>query len=225
VRLGDLAHAAGANPLDDAIAADAATDQFVGRAIDQDRGRCFEKLVGAIVREEECLDVLPQEVICATGVREMRGTCLASRTAAASKIALTRVQAGGVTVICRTAAGNPGFRPRQSRLTVAGETPRTAAVSSIVSPPKKRSSTMRACCGSIAPRRSSALVERGDIDGFRCRDGLVAERGEHDAATALVARAVACMVDQDTAHQRRRHREEMRARPRHSIRSRSTRRR
>src|ERR1041384_3715359 len=44
----------------------------------------------------------------------------------------------------------------QSRFTVAGEMPSTSAVSSIVNPPKKRSSIIRLCCGSIAAKVMSA---------------------------------------------------------------------
>src|SRR5687767_7597382 len=40
------------------------------------------------------------------------------------------------------------FALTQSRFTVAGETPTTSAVSSIDRPPKNRSSTILACCGS-----------------------------------------------------------------------------
>src|SRR5689334_16231726 len=50
----------------------------------------------------------------------------------------------------------------QCRFTVAADKPNTSAVSSIESPPKKRSSTMRLCCGSkrASSRRASSRASR-----------------------------------------------------------------
>ena len=47
----------------------------------------------------------------------------------------------------------------QSRLTVADDTPSTSAVSSMVSPPKKRSSTSRLCWGSSTAKWVSATMD------------------------------------------------------------------
>ena len=60
---------------------------------------------------------------------------------------------------------------RQSRLTVAGDTPRTSAVSSTSSPPKKRSSTTCACRGS-----SAASSSRPSSSASRSTDGPVGSR-------------------------------------------------
>ena len=59
-------------------------------------------------------------------------------------------------VLILVAPESQAFAVVHSRRTVAGETPRTLAASSMVSPPKKRSSIMRLCNGSISARRSSA---------------------------------------------------------------------
>src|SRR5688572_31455760 len=47
-----------------------------------------------------------------------------------------------------SSAYSHAFASVHSRLTVAGEMPSTSAASSIVNPPKNRSSTTRLCCGS-----------------------------------------------------------------------------
>ena len=142
VRSVDLAHAAGADPLDDAIAADGAIGQLVGPAI-QYRG-------GGVSRNVSACSCREQRTRPAVRV-DRRRTCLRqldrpreSRTTAASKIALTRTRQAA----SRSARGQRLVTrlPRSSRaLTVAGDVERLPSLRS--SCPKKRSSTMRACAG------------------------------------------------------------------------------
>src|SRR6266403_4709158 len=65
-----------------------------------------------------------------------------------------RVHAGASPVMARY---NHARAVTQSRFTVAGEIPNTSAVSSMVSPAKKRSSTMRLCCASSLANPVRAL--------------------------------------------------------------------
>ena len=83
---------------------------------------------------------------------------------------------------------------RHSRLTVAVDTPATFAVSSTVNPPKKRSSTMRACGASSRSRRESARRWRACRN--QCSRRRRAPRPWRPKATraALVGLAAARMV-------------------------------
>src|SRR6266849_2497851 len=65
-----------------------------------------------------------------------------------------RVHAGASPVMARY---NQARAVTQSRFTVAGEIPRTSEVSSMVSPAKKRSSTIRLCCASSSASPVKAL--------------------------------------------------------------------
>ena len=105
------------------------------------------------------------------------------------------------------------FAERKSRLTEDGEVSRTSAVSSIVRPPKKRSSTICACAPSSALSRVEGLVERQDVDLARRLgrgDGDV-QRHLLDLAAPLLGAAAAGVVDQDPAHRLRGDREEVTA--------------
>ena len=93
---------------------------------------------------------------------------------------------------------------RHSRCTVRGERSRTSATSSIVSPPKKRSSTIWLCCGIELDQVLQGIVERDDIevarDGRRQR---FVELHLVPLAAALLRAMPARMIDQDAAHQLR----------------------
>ena len=96
----------------------------------------------------------------------------------------------------------------QCRFTVAGETPIASAVSSIESPPKNRSSTMRAWPGVELGEPGERRVERDHVDralGRRRLQPLV-ERHARLAAAALQRVARARALDQDLAHRVRRDR-------------------
>ena len=87
---------------------------------------------------------------------------------------------------------------------VAGDRSRTWAVSSIDSPAKNRSSTMRACSGSRAASRSNAWSIDEHIRDWRvCRRRVIGKRGERHtdrAGTAFVGQAGTRVVDKDAAH-------------------------
>ena len=163
VRLVDLAHAAGADPLDDAIAADAATDQVVGRAIDQDRGRCFEK----VGRRDRARGGVPR--------RAAAGGRRCSQASARYAARRTRIQNDrGVEdrLDARPGGWRHGHRPDscwynqafahvQSRLTVAGETPRT--VGRLLDRQPAEEAQARRCAPAVGPSR------RGDRAPRRAR--------------------------------------------------------
>ena len=102
---------------------------------------------------------------------------------------------------------------RQSRLTVPVDIFSTSPISSTLSPPKNRISTICAFRGSIRASADERLVERDEsrlrIPG-RPDDDHVVQRHMLDAATALDV-AAPRMVHQDAAHHLRRHGKEMRA--------------
>ena len=86
-----------------------------------------------------------------------------------------------------------------------------SAVSSTVRPPKNRSSTSRACSGSSACSRSSAPIEREDVDGrILAGDERFVERDARAAAAALLGAARAGALDQDLPHRVRGDRAEVR---------------
>ena len=117
-----------------------------------------------------------------------------------------------------------------SRFTVAGETPMMSAVSLMLRPPKKRSSTSRPCCASRASSRLSASSNRGEIDlrspalssAFRRRRRTRCRSGRRPPSTAsrstcactvaaLRGRAPACVVDENAPHHLRSEAVELRA--------------
>ena len=101
---------------------------------------------------------------------------------------------------------------RQSRLTVEGDTSRTCAASSIVSPPNARSSTILARAASTSSRRSERLIQREDGDAV-WRGGVFGFVDGHTAyAVATLDRVVtASVVNQDPAHDLCRDAEEVRS--------------
>ena len=101
------------------------------------------------------------------------------------------------------------FASRQSRITVSGDTPSAAAVSSTVRPPKNRISTTLALRSSIFASASSASSSRDEIAARFGDHQRFVERHRLRAAAPLLIVLRPREVDEDAAHQARRHRQEM----------------
>ena len=98
----------------------------------------------------------------------------------------------------------------QSRLTVAGDTLSTSAVSSTLSPPKKRISMICTLRGSRRAECIHRVIERHQIAGsIGTHDGDIVEGDVLHTRPALYVMA-AGMIDQYAPHHLRRNREEMR---------------
>ena len=114
----------------------------------------------------------------------------------------------------RVSSRNSQARARlQSRLTVATDTSSTCAASSRLSPPKKRSSTTRLWRASQRLEALQRVVERHEIDALR-RPARCAASDSETCSWPLPALRPAARprhVDQDAAHDLRRHGEEVRA--------------
>ena len=102
------------------------------------------------------------------------------------------------------------FATAKCRFTVAGAIRSTVAVSATESPPKKRSSMMRAFCGSTAASASSAVVELHEIEivAIRHLERRV-ERHPLRVAAALLRARLAGLIDEEMPDDPRRHREEV----------------
>ena len=102
------------------------------------------------------------------------------------------------------------FASFQSRMTVSTDTLRTVAVSSTLSPPKNRSSITRLFRSStFASSASASSRATRSCPGARAGDEPV--EGDPDGASASLLIALRPrVVDQDPAHQSRRHREKVR---------------
>ena len=97
----------------------------------------------------------------------------------------------------------------QSRLTVTGETLSTMAVSSTLRPPKKRISTTLHFARIDARQCVQRVIERHEVGaGIDAHENGLIQRDMLHAASAFEV-MTSCMLDQNTAHQLRGHREEM----------------
>src|SRR5581483_11253180 len=166
-----LAHAAAADSFDDDVAADAAAGAGRGR---RDRlalvdRRFVQKVAGAVVRREQRLDFALQVAIAGALGGQKRAPLAGRQRDGAVEDAFDLLpafgrHAGGRSAISRCSHARAVVH---SRDTVAAEMPRTSAVSSIDSPVKYRSSTMRlwrssrrASSLSASSRRSRSTSER-----------------------------------------------------------------
>ena len=100
----------------------------------------------------------------------------------------------------------------QSRCTVRVVMPSASAVSSSLSPPKKRHSTTRASRGSTAASRSSASLSSSIASGWSSAAiVLVVERDALQPALPFLREPRLRAIDEHVPHRHRRQREEMRA--------------
>src|SRR6266478_9655339 len=129
-----------------------------GRERNLDSGR-LEKAGGSLVaRREQCFYLPAQRVVSGTGAVEEFRPLLGGYLQRLIQHALYflpafRGQVHHARLICLFSQRRAVV---QSRLTVAGETPRNSEVSSMDNPPKNRNSTIRPCCGSIRESSSRA---------------------------------------------------------------------
>ena len=146
--------------------------------------------------------------------RRKRRARAASRSSAAWKRSLIWRQRAGIHA-CELPSSSRASQAQatvQWRLTVAGEMSIASAVSSTVSPPKKRSSTSRAWLGIERREPIERLVERDEIDrSLAAGHERLVERDALARAAALLRAAGACALDQNLAHRMRRDRAEVRA--------------
>src|SRR6185503_7731337 len=158
-----LAHAAVTDERNDLVRADPLTDPAVAArehftATHVRSGGPIDDSIGLIVRIEQRHDLGAQRrVTCASFVEV---TIALGRVELARRgenifhaLPAIRSHAPSPVVISRCSHARA---IAHSRFTVAGETPMTSAVSLMLRPPKKRSSTNLPCCGSSASSRLSA---------------------------------------------------------------------
>ena len=102
------------------------------------------------------------------------------------------------------------FATAKCRFTVAGAIRSTVAVSGTESPPKKRSSMIRAFCGSTAASASSAASSSTSIEVVAIRHlQRRVERHPLRVAAALLRARLAGLIDEEMPDDPRRHREEV----------------
>jgi len=167
------------------------------------RGR-LEKPVVALVHLEQRLDFLPERGIAAAGRLE--------KNRALRRLTLQRLGQYGAHL--PPALGSHSSGPRSNsrlsqsratrhwRLTVAGDTSSTSAVSSMLSPAKYRSSTRRLCSGSSAASRASASSSAStSTSGSRSATAPAApQRQLRGAAPALRRTPRTGVIHEDRSH-------------------------
>ena len=180
-------------------------------------GRLVEEPAGVVVPRQQRLDLARAASRSPAHARlqERRRARPAARSRAASKSLPDALPALGAFIARPSSRWSQARASAQSRLTVAGETSTsTSAVSSMVRPPKKRSSTTlrlpRVERGQARPaRRRARAVE---VLALAAGDQRVVDRRPAACAAAPLGRAApARVVDQDAAHQLRGDGEEVRA--------------
>ena len=230
----DLAHATRAEQRQQVIAAEGrarscgAGTSSATRCGGSVSGRPGQEAVVGIRLLQQRLDVAPQGLVIGTGRR--RGTPAIGRGpgAAPPDTALRSASSGSRAPARRAVAQTScdrsprisrfshAFASRQSPITVAGDTWRTAAVSSTLSPPKKRISITRLLRSSTCGKRLEGLVQRDEVLTRVGDDERLVERHPRGEAAALLGAARARVIHENAPHHPRRHGQEMGAvMPRH----------
>src|SRR4029077_2976451 len=105
------------------------------------RHRCLEEVAGGLVRGDRLSHLTAELIVISAGLRKKRGPLSRRPRQSALQQVIDLLPAFPIHDYAFIARWSQAFAVLQSRLTVIGDTPSTAAVSSTPMPPKKRNST------------------------------------------------------------------------------------